>query len=398
MRTMSLLQKIFKKSLFNLDIRLHLILLEAANCLAKNKQLSISCIGRKLNRKAKVKHNVKTIDRLFGNKNLANKKLHIYKDCVNWIVGNNKQPIIIIDWSGLTKCGEFHFLRASIPVGGRSLPILDMAFNLKDYMTQKAHKEFIDKLEFLLADDCKPIIVTDAGFRCPWFKLINNKRWDFVGRVRHLTKYQSVHDSKWYPVKSLYKQAKTTAGYLFKTMLAKCNSVNCYFYIIKNRKKGRVRKNLAGKKIQCSVSKKHAKSGDEPWLLVSSLSPDEYSATQIVNIYKKRMQIEEGFRDLKNTKNGFSLRHCRSYKINRLNVALLISAIATLLLWLLSIVAKEKKLHFGYQTNSIKTRNVLSCVVIGWQFLCRDIKSVTLNQAMAIINKSSELNGGIHEI
>lgn len=38
-------------------------------------------------------------------------------------------------------------------------------------------------------------------------------------------------------------------------------------------------------------------------------------------MYRKRMQIEY---DLKNTRNGFGLRHCRSYQADRLNVALLI--------------------------------------------------------------------------
>lgn len=74
------------------------------------------------------------------------------------------------------------------------------------------------------------------------------------------------------------------------------------------------------------LSNKHEKNANEPWLIVSSLSPDECAPKSIMKIYKLRMQIEEGFRDLKNTKNGFSLRHCRSYTVERLNIALLISA------------------------------------------------------------------------
>ncbi|WP_240931808.1 transposase, partial [Azotobacter chroococcum] len=37
----------------------------------------------------------------------------------------------------------------------------------------------------------------------------------------------------------------------------------------------------------------------EPWLLASNLPEERWSAAQVVAIYKRRMQIEEGFRDLK---------------------------------------------------------------------------------------------------
>lgn len=84
------------------------------------------------------------------------------------------------------------------------------------------------------------------------------------------------------------------------------------------------------------------------------------------------MQIEEAFRDLKNTNNGLSLRHCRSYQKGRLNIALLIAAITHFLLWLVGLVAKQKNVHHSYQANTIKHRNVLSTFSIGWQYIKRN--------------------------
>lgn len=101
------------------------------------------------------------------------------------------------------------------------------------------------------------------------------------------------------------------------------------------------------------------------------------------------MQIEEGFRDLKNTRNGFSLRQCRSASIDRLNIALLISAIAMLLLWLLGLAAKEKQLQYRYQASSIKTHPVLSNVIIGWHVLIRDIGKFTIKELLLILKKLS---------
>jgi hypothetical protein len=85
------------------------------------------------------------------------------------------------------------------------------------------------------------------------------------------------------------------------------------------------------------------------------------------------MQIEEAFRDLKNTNNGLSLRHCRSFQKGRIDVALLVAAITTLLLWLTGLVAKAQNMRRSFQANSVKTRNVLSAFLIGWQYFQRHI-------------------------
>lgn len=345
MRVKELLHKTFKQASLLIDKRLHHTLLLACETLLIFRQLSIVGIGRGLQTQAKVKHAIKRMDRLIGNKNLHTRIVDYYQGLVKWVIKNTTQPIIIIDWSGLMSCGKFHFLRAAVPVGGRALPILDMAFPLSEYGSQKAHKKFMMQLKKILPETCTPIVVTDAGFRCPWFKLITSLGWSFVGRVRHLTQYTSKERDTWSSVKDLYCYANLRAQHLFNGLLAKANPVRCEFYLMKQRKKNRIKKNLAGKKIQCSVSKKHEKRGNEPWLIVSSLPPKELTANEIINIYKKRMQIEESFRDLKNTKNGLGLRHSRTYIIERLNVILLLGAIAAWALWIIGTVAKHKKEH-----------------------------------------------------
>jgi hypothetical protein len=291
--------------------------------------------------------------------------------CATWLVGNNLRPVILVDWSGLSHCGKYHFLRASVPVGGRALPILDMAFLEAEYASQKAHDLFLSTLANILPEKCQPIVITDAGFRCPWFKQGRALGWDFVGRVRHLTQYYNPLKKHWECVKVLYQDTTCRATYWFKTTLAKANPVECYFYGIRQKKRYRIKKNLAGKKVQSSVSLKHAKSGNEPWLLASSLSNETFTAKQIVNLYKKRMQIEQAFRDLKNTRNGFSLRHCRARHVRRFEVALLIAVLAMFILWLIGLAKKTGDSHFSYQANTIKSRNVLSCFTIGWQVLRR---------------------------
>ena len=369
MREKTLLHNLFDIASLKIDNRISKTLLDAVDALLKDRQLSIFGLGRALGRASKVKHNIKCIDRLFGNKTLHKKITVYYKKMTRILLSGKKRPVILIDWSGLSKCGAFHILRASTPVGGRALTLLDVAYPLSQYTKHSTHKEFLYMLKELLPENCKPIIVTDAGYRGPWFTLVRSLGWHFIGRVRNSTQYKNNDSNQWEPIKILYETATRTAKYLGKTLLAKSKPVSCYFYTIKKTKKNRVKKNLVGKKVRCSSSLKHAKRESEPWLIVTSLPPEEITASQLMKMYSKRMQIEEAFRDIKNTRNGFCLRNCRSYSKERLDVALLIGAIGMFLLWLIGIATKNKKVHHSFQANTIKTRNVLSNFTIGIQAL-----------------------------
>lgn len=369
MRLKGLFHKVFGKASENLDKRIKTTLSLAMEALSEYRYLSLTGLGRTLDTTAKIKHSIKRMDRLLNNDSLQKQKINYYEKMALILLKNNRNPIIIVDWSGLTHCGQYHFLCAALPVGGRALPILSLAFPLSEYGSQQAHQQLVNVLKSILPKNCQPIVITDAGFRCPWFKLIRSLGWDFIGRVRHHTQFSTEEDPSWKPIKILYEQARSKVSHLFHGLLAKANPLACEFYLIKEKKKNRVCKNLAGKKIQSSVSKKHQKRESEPWLLVSSLTPDHYPPHGIINIYKKRMQIEEFFRDLKNTKNGFGLRHCRSAGVKRLNIILLIGALAIWILWILGSMVKEQKKHFEFQANTIRNRNVLSCFTIGWQFV-----------------------------
>lgn len=371
MRATKLLHDLLDNACDSIDKRLRKTLFSAAETLTRCKQLSISTLGRALDRPAKVKHTIKCMDRLFGNKTLHAKNILFYEAMTRILLKNNLRPVILVDWSGLTPCGAFHFLSASLAVNGRAFPLYDQAYPLKEHMNDKTHTEFLITLKKMLPEGCVPIIVTDAGFRNPWFKAVLKMKWHFIGRVRNRTQYRKPDQRPWFSIKSLYSQATTKACFLGQVFLSCSSPLGCYFYIVKNKKKHRVKRNLIGKRVQCSASKKHEKGANEPWLIASSLSDKEISAHEVMRIYEKRMQIEETFRDLKSMRHGLGLRHCRSFKVERLNVALLIAALAMLILWLFGIAAKNKNLHYSFQSNTEKKRNVLSNFFIGWQVLMR---------------------------
>jgi hypothetical protein len=58
---------------------------------------------------------------------------------------------------------------------------------LEDKEKPKTHRLFLKQLKSMLPEDCRPIVVTNAGFRNPWFREIEQLEWDWVGRIHHGT-------------------------------------------------------------------------------------------------------------------------------------------------------------------------------------------------------------------
>ncbi len=307
--------KVILNSIFGnapeIDKRIVRTLWQSSQSLVLSRQLSISTIGRFLERDIKVKHNIKCIDRLFGNKSLyEGRNIFYQKICRRFVTSH---PLILIDWSGLSYCGKYHILRASVATKGRAITLYEEVHERKNYGSIKIHKQFLNTLKDMLPNHSSPIIITDAGFRCTWFKAVISLKWHFVGRVRHNAYYFDLDNCK--RIESLNPSVKPQA--IPNILLTQSHKLACDLYIVKKDKKHRIRKNLAGKKIECSTSKKHAKGGREPWIIASNLDRSKFSAKQIIHFYSQRMQIEESFRDSKSPHFGLGLRICRSNNIQR---------------------------------------------------------------------------------
>ncbi|MGI2111961.1 IS4-like element ISShfr1 family transposase, partial [Shewanella frigidimarina] len=134
--------------------------------------LSITGLGRDIESKAKEKHKIKRVDRLCSNPYLHRDIEFIYTRMTCLLVGKMKQPIIHIDWSDLDDRKQHFLIRASLAAQGRSLTLYEEIHPLNKKEKPKTHLRFLTKLKAMLPNDCKPIIVTDAGFRIPWFKQI----------------------------------------------------------------------------------------------------------------------------------------------------------------------------------------------------------------------------------
>jgi len=340
-------------------------LMDVVESLVYGQTLTVTGLGRSSLRNISMKHSIKQSDRLIGNPHLHKERLSIYQAIARQLIGNNKQPLILIDWSDYTYDRSQLLLRASIPVGGRALTLCEEVHPLKAYGNARIQKAFLKTLQSFLSVDCYPIIITDAGFMSPWFRAVQTFGWDYIGRIRRDIYYQETPEQGWLSCARLHDKATSTPRYYGDVEIVRYRPFNCHLYLYKQQNKGRYKKTRYGHKAQSRHSKKNAQRENTPWLLVSSLGQDDASAKQVIQLYRTRMQIEEGFRDMKNQRTGFALCETRTRSPQRLANLLLVGMLATLVVWLMGRLAEEKQWHYHYQANTVKKHRVLSLFYLG---------------------------------
>lgn len=340
-------------------------LMDGVESLVYGQTLTVTGLGRSSLRNISMKQSIKQSDRLIGNNHLYEERQSIYQTVTQRLIGNNKRPLILIDWSDYTHDRSQLLLRASVPVGGRALTLYEEVHPLKTYGNARIQKDFLNILQSFLSTDCQPIIITDAGFVSPWFRAVQKLGWDYIGRLRRNIYYRDNDLNEWTKCVTLHDKATSTPDYYGDVDIVRYQPFNCFLYLYKQQSKGRHKKTHYGREAQSRHSKKNALREITPWLLVSSLGQEDVSAKHVIQLYRTRMQIEEGFRDMKNHRSGFALSDTRTRSPERLANLLLVGMLATLVVWLMGRLAEEQKLHYHYQANTVKKHRVLSLFYLG---------------------------------
>lgn len=371
MHATRLLHKAVKKSCVGIHSKRLDGLFVAVDALALNGKLSVTALGRSLKNKTSHKHNIKRIDRLIGNEKLYEESLAIYAATAKLIIGNKKTIPIVIDWSWLPG-GRFCVLRASIPTQGRALTLYEEVHPKEKNNNHTVHKMFLEKLKTIIPQACTPITITDAGFHSPFFKVVEKLGWDWVCRIRNLTKYRKSKKEPWISCTELHEKASPNACFFSNVILSKSTPIECSIFLYKGKKKGRIAKNKLGVRRKAKASKVCANAGREPWVLATSLKGGDKIATKIIKLYKSRMQIEEGFRDLKSSRLGLSLEDSQTYKQKRYSILLLIGMLTTVALFLVGKAGEQQNRQYQFQANTIRKKAVLSLFYLGCQIIRED--------------------------
>jgi hypothetical protein len=355
--------------------------------LLQSKKLSVTELGRGMNtlRPIQERSGIRRSDRFIGNKKFHKELKSIYLQQVNCLVGTRKQPKIIVDWTHIPNT-DFHAIRAALAANGRALTLYEEVHLEKKLSNVRVESDFLKALKSLLPLDCKPIIITDAGFRNPWFKQVTALAWDYVGRIRGThTYYDGNH---WIRCIDLFSRATKKAKYIGKVLLCKKSTIATHLYLLKEKPKKELwrkkyKKRRGGKKEVLS----YRKGSTDPWVLASSISGvSPVKVARVIKLYKGRMQIEEGFRDLKNPRYGFGLRNAYSRDTNRIAVMLVIAMLASVIAWLLGYVAEKNKWQYKFQVNSIKSKRILSLFFLGCRVFMRKIEVTEAMLESALID------------
>lgn len=396
-------EKVSHKILFDACHWMHtsrlLALHKVVTAAIAERRLSVTGLGRAIESEAKEKHCIKQADRLVGNSYLHKEYRDVYSSFTRFIIAADTRPVILVDWSDLDASKSFFLLRASVAVDGRALTLYEEVHELSTKEKPQTHRVFLKRLKQMLPETCRPIVVSDAGFRNPWFREVEQMGWDWVGRVRNRTFVcEAAAEEAWVGCKSLYSLATSTPHYLGEYELSRSSRINTRLVIYKGKPKGRNKMTAMGKRTKSKHSEQCAQREREPWLLATSLPPKYNLAEKVVAIYSTRMQIEEAFRDSKSVRFGIGFELSLSRSVERIQILFMVAMIANIVLWILGMAACLSDQQRHYQANTERKRRVLSAVYLGlcvandrrFKFSLSEIKQVGA-ELYRIVAKHGEL-------
>jgi hypothetical protein len=324
------------------------VILKAVDALGNGGWLTLTEIARHWPGAERVAAPLKAADRLLRSPVLERHREALYAGMARWLV-REERPLIVVDWSDLKADGSFKLLRAGLAVQGRSLTLWEEVHPEKAAGTVAVETAFLHTLARVLPPGCRPIVLSDAGFRRPWFCAIQSLGWDYVGRVRGTTHLQPIDAAEtdpgeWVRCTALHELALASRSReMGRFRLARTGQpLSTRSIVHAAQPKGRHATTHRGQRRRDRASEDAARSAKEPWVLATSLDADAVPAVQVTKHYQRRMTIEQSFRDLKSGALGAGFEHSLTRKGQRLGHLLVLFALVQLAAWLVGLCAEQR--------------------------------------------------------
>lgn len=287
-------------------------LVEAA---CRTQRANLSEVGRRLAGDTAAKHRIKRVWRFTSNERVE--PVEAMRPAIAHLLKKRTKPLLVaLDW---TDIGGFHVLMAAACIGTRAIPLLWSTHVDADlHKSRNALEEgLLLVLRSMIPKAIKVIILADRGFgRTELARFCQAHQLHYVIRikpdvwVRHSGFTGNLKD---YAVKKGMARRLNGAKFRKEEPLTQDVVVRWKTRLPKNR--------------------------DEPWFLMTDLPG---TAVQISELYARRMSVEELFRDEKNRRNGWSLRHNKITRADRVDRFLLVLALAYWLLAGVGLIAKQR--------------------------------------------------------
>jgi hypothetical protein len=364
-----IVQGFIQKQLGSLHAARRTLLCAAVSAVMGGHLLSLTRLARALIGESTQRAALKRVDRLIGNRRIG-AEARVVGAALLRVLCRGGQPLVIaVDWSGVAPGGAFVELRAALTwLGmGRGLTIYQQVYPESKLGNGRAERALLDTLHGWMPAGVQVIVVTDAGFRRPWFTHIERLGWSWIGRVRAGV-CVSRDNTHWEQASAWFAKARGKACRWSECWLTRGYRFACDMVLYRHRGLGRKRYGRAGHGSTSKARREAQASAREPWLLAHSPRLRAYRAEQIVAMYARRMQIEENFRDSKSAELGMGLQISQSRSALRLHALLLVGTLAAFLLWHIGQLAEAEGLHRRFKATTRIARE-LSIITLA-KLLC----------------------------
>ena len=300
----------------------------------KCRRVSQADVGRAMETDTVAKYNIKRVSRF-----VRNNRVDMAEGCRGLIALAAKAAgrclVVAVDWVDI---GKYKVLKAAVPVRGRAAPILFAVYpkwRLKK--SQNAFEEaFFELLRTLVPARTWTIIVADRGFA----------RAELVGCLRELGMNHVIRVN------------------------AKVRFVSDRFDDLLSRhgvRQGGHRDLGFGRytarwPVERRVIVRWERGYEGPLVIGTDLM---WNWRKVVEVFKRRMSIEELFRDEKNIRYGWGLRQTKVGTAGRLERLLLVLAYAYLLLLLIGLVCRDTMSEAHWASAVSKSRDQACGFTIG---------------------------------
>lgn len=315
--------------------------------------LSLTRLGRAVQGRGCLKASIKRVERLIGNSRIKQETQIVGRGLLEQLCRVREPLIIAVDWSALNPGGTLVELRAAVTrLGmGRALTVYQQVYPLAKLGNAKAERELLETLRCWIAEDIQVIVVSDAGFRRPWFVQVERCGWSWIGRIRRGVNV-SRDASVWVSAERWFEHATSKARRWTNCYLSKKAPWLCDMVVYKAHSRRRKLYRRPGHGSSSKAVKEARARAHEPWVLAHSGELKAYRPDEIVAMYERRMHIEECFRDTKSAVYGMGLEIARSRLQMRLQALLLIATLAAFLLWHIGQMAEAEGLQRRFKATT----------------------------------------------
>ena len=304
------------------------------------RRISQADIGKSMRTPALAKHSIKRVSRFVGNNRVC-----IAEGCRGLVAlaakSSGRCLLIVVDWVDV---GPYKVLKAAVPLRGRAVPILFAAYpKWKLRRSQNAFEEaFFVLLATLLPARTWAIVVADRGFaRADLAPVLSGLGLNHVIRVNTKVRFKSGRFDDLLSRHGVREGGHRDLGW------------------------GRYTKT---RPVERRVIVRWERGYEEPLVLGTDLM---WNWRKVVDVFKRRMMIEELFRDEKNIRYGWGLRQMKVSTAERLERILLILAFAYLLLLMIGLVCRETMSEAHWASAGSKSREQACGFTIGRYMLTR---------------------------